>query len=113
MEEKKNGYTRTVVYRDNVLEIVKIVWGPGTVSPAHDHGNSYGRIWILKGEIYQKVYSKPRKEFLYWMSYSVGEEIQETPDTIHIMGNLSSIAFAETLHVYMPPLQMTEYDLPR
>ena len=104
-------YIRIVLYANAILEVVRIIWLPGSKSKPHDHGISTGKIWVVKGQIFQKVFTKSTKELINTLVYEPGETITETPEIIHIMGNPSMNEEAETLHVYSPPLKMTDYEL--
>lgn len=104
-------YKRKVIFSNEMLEIVQIIWPPGSKSAPHDHGISQGKIWVIRGKIFQKIFSKSGKKSIGTAMHFPGEIINETPDLIHIMGNLSTVhEEAETLHIYWPPLKMNEYD---
>ena len=107
----ENGYKRKVLYANKTVEAIWITWSPGAKSKPHDHGISTGKIWVAKGQIFQKIFDKKTKEMKNLLMYSAGETLEETPDIIHIMGNPSQTEEAETLHVYSPPLKMTDYEL--
>lgn len=107
----KKGYRREVLKcSDKKRECVWCVWRPGGFSKPHDHGDSAGLILVVSGCILEIVFDKKTKVELRRMYYDTGSVIEETEDTIHIMGNASKTEKAITLHVYSnPPLKMTEY----
>ncbi len=92
-------------------EVLEVTWPPGAKSEFHDHGISCGMIMVLEGKIFQKVYDKKTKKFLFHKTYKAGDVILETPDIIHQMGNVSNKKPAKSIHVYAPPLDaMHNYD---
>lgn len=107
----KKPYKREVVCSGRGYEVVLISWPAGACSAAHDHGNSYGVIKILEGSVYQKVFDKKTKKFLFRKTYGKGKSFKETPEIIHLMGNASKSRGATTLHVYTPRLKMKTYEL--
>ncbi len=106
----KVGYGRNVLFRDKHVEVVLVNWPKQSCSFAHDHGKSSGLIRVLSGQIFQDVYTMKTKKFVKRIKYKKGDAIVETPDLIHIMGNLSKTKPAQTLHIYTPPLKMKTYD---
>lgn len=110
-KSRKKPYNREVVCSGRGYEVVLITWPPGACSAAHDHGTSLGVIKILEGKVYQKVFDKKTKKFLFKRAYGKGKSFEETPDIIHLMGNASKDEGAITLHVYTPRLKMKTYDL--
>lgn len=105
----KIGYGRDILYKDKQVEVVLVTWPPHSRSVVHAHGTSFGLIRVLKGKVYQDVYSGKTKKFLQRLRYGKGQTINETPDLIHVMGNSSSKP-AQTLHIYTPPLKMQFYE---
>ncbi len=108
---QKKPYKREVICSGRGYEVVLITWPPGACSAAHDHGTSQGVIKILDGAVYQKVFDKKTKKFMFRKSYGKGKSFQETPEIIHLMGNASKQKGAVTLHVYTPRLRMRTYQL--
>lgn len=44
-------YGRKIVYQDERLEIILTAWRPGNVCLPHDHGNSSGAVFVLRGSL--------------------------------------------------------------
>lgn len=103
------SYERNIIYRDKHVEVALITWPAESQSKAHDHGKSSGLIRVLRGSIFQDVYSLKTKKFIKHLVYKKNDAIVETPDLIHVMGNNSKTAPAQTLHIYTPPLKMKFY----
>jgi len=102
-------YKRQVLYKNKDVEVVLITWPAKAISLAHDHGRSSGLIRVIKGSVYQDVYSKKTKRLIKKLIYRTNDIILENPELIHIMGNNSKTSIAQTLHVYTPPLTMKVY----
>ncbi len=109
MSSKAYSYKRTILFRNALVEVVRIVWPLGVESLPHDHGKSYGIIKVLAGAIFQDVFFKKTKRFIGHTSHKKNEIIFETPDVIHIVGNASKKNIAETIHIYSPRLKMAFY----
>ncbi|MDO8466645.1 MAG: cysteine dioxygenase family protein [bacterium] len=110
--KKKPCYKREVLYADAKMEIVRIVWLPGSKSRPHDHGKSHGVTIVLKGSVFEKVFDKKTKMFLRSEIHpaNLNASFDESPRLIHIIGNARPDMEAITLHIYMPPLKMKFYD---
>lgn len=103
-------YERTLLYKNEFVETVLIIWPPGVKSCPHDHGISDGLVIVEKGRVFQQVFSKATKEFLGYFEHEAQTQFAETTDIIHIMGNASGSEEAKTIHVYSPPLSMHNYE---
>lgn len=101
---------KTLFIIKGVVEVVLITWSSGCVSKAHDHGEAYGLIKVVKGTLFERRRNKSDKTSVQEFIHEKGATIFETPDIEHIMGNVSSQKKAQSLHVYMPPPKMTFYD---
>jgi len=102
------NYIREILHKDDKEEEVKITWPVASKSVAHSHGDSYGTIQVLEGEVYENRFDKASGKFLGSFIHVKGDVFQETPDIIHIVGNKSD-TIAITHHVYKPPLTMTHH----
>lgn len=103
------GYKREVVYKDDNCEVVLITWEPGATTPIHDHGESIGRVTVLRGVIEERFYDSEDCVWSPWLKRPVGPDLREAPGDIHVMSNRSGEA-AVTLHIYRPPLVMKIYE---
>ncbi|MEK7191965.1 MAG: cysteine dioxygenase family protein [Patescibacteria group bacterium] len=108
MRKRRLRYKRQLLYKDKKVEIVLIFWPSPSKSLPHDHGRSRGTIRVIEGEVYQDVFSKKTKKFLYRSYHAAGSIIKESLSTIHIMGNCG-FRPARTVHTYRPPLKMKNY----
>lgn len=107
--DNNRPYRRDILFESEYCELVLITWPPGAKSLAHDHGDSSGRITVICGKVYQKIFSKEYQTPIGSSHHEAGDVIMETPETIHIMGNPSPDTEAKTLHCYTPPLKMSLY----
>lgn len=48
---KATGYSRNVLYRDERFEAICLCWEPGQTSSVHNHGGSYGVIYVYEGAL--------------------------------------------------------------
>ena len=105
MELTIGGYSRKVLLRVGKLEVVLIIWPPGTRTPKHDHGLlAKGWVYMLMGCVFEihdgvKDYHKARTSF------------REIPLSAHIVGNDSTRTSA-SLHFYWRLAMKTLEDSP-
>jgi cysteine dioxygenase len=122
-------YTRNLVFRNDLFEVLLVCWGVGQKTPIHNHDNQRGWLTIQKGMLsiqnYRRVacvHGGPQKdppgckgrspapveleEVSRIAISSVGAVTTTDPDdTIHEIGNLE--AFQEpavSIHVYSRPI---------
>lgn len=103
-----SAYYRIVWKKTEYCEVVFILWPPGSESPLHDHGCSFGSVRVLGGTLHEERYSKGKNVMMNEKVYVKGDVFYEYPDTIHKMSNRSK-RWAVTLHVYIPPCKMGYY----
>src|SRR5579864_2210139 len=89
IEKRIMNYIREIIKLDDKMEEVKITWPIASKSVAHSHGNSYGTMKVLEGEIYENRFHKLTGKFLGSFIYKKGDIVHETPDIIHVVGNKS------------------------
>lgn len=108
MKKRKHPYQRKT-RKSREYEVVEIMWPSGAKGAPHDHGDSRGAILVVYGTIYHEVFDKETKMFRLSANHGPGAVIEETPDIIHVMGNISKDEPAKTVHIYAPHLKMTDY----
>jgi|SRR3989344_3774462 len=111
MAGNADSYEREVIFNDGISEIVRIKWPPCSKSEPHDHGVSIGLTKVTGGLVFERIYDRARRDFVIQNTYVAGDIFNEWKDMIHIMGNLSNTEWAETYHIYIPPLQMKMYPI--
>jgi len=126
---RDNGYTRNLIYRDALFEVMAICWGPGQKTPVHTHNGQLGWMSVVQGEILTHQYryarcSSPENQNVIGMDCLAGAHDVElerldtvkcsndghvvTVDklqTIHQIENADpSRAGCVSLHVYSKPI---------
>lgn len=48
---REGAYTRNLIYRDGLFEVMAICWGPGQKTPIHTHNGQLGWMSVVQGEI--------------------------------------------------------------
>lgn len=104
-------YTRNLIVRNPLLEVILVNWGRGQVSPVHDHGESFGAVLVCKGELGCTQY---RVEPVDEQRYSVVETTSHVTlegdvgmtekGEIHKQGNFSTNGDVVSLHFYIRSL---------
>ena len=99
-------YHRNLLHRGEDYEIVVATWPRGTQTLPHDHGimGSCGIIRVLRGEIFNQVFSQENGTLIYGRKHvhQTGELIPVTENLIHMMGFHSGTNAAMSLHIYSP-----------
>jgi cysteine dioxygenase len=107
--ELNKNYTRNLISTDNNnYTLILICWNPKRESPIHNHPCQGCWFRIIKGNIYEKLFTiTPKDNYLSIVEekhYKEGD-VSFIDDTIalHKVGNLTD-EIAMTLHLYMPPI---------
>lgn len=112
------GYARNVLYRDDCFEAICLCWEPGQGTPVHNHGRSYGVVYVFEGALAVTGFrrdddgSVPGRAELTPVSQAymaAGSLVMDRVGSIHRLGNP---AFATrrvvSLHFYAGPLDLME-----
>ncbi len=116
IEQKTEGYAygRKTLHRTQDVEILLLYWPPGVSSPIHDHGESYGVVHVIQGELLNENFQKVEEgkvRRLEQETASDGEAIVSVFKDIHRLSNQKNVPCI-SLHVYSPPLMdMGTYEL--
>ncbi|MCX7358891.1 MAG: cysteine dioxygenase family protein [Alphaproteobacteria bacterium] len=105
--EDDANYVRTLLYRDERVEMLALTWKPGQRSPVHDHGQSTCIVRIVEGLAHEHVYrsretTKGERRFIE-RELKSGIVTRAPGSMTHSLGN-DGDAVLVTLHVYSPPL---------
>jgi predicted metal-dependent enzyme (double-stranded beta helix superfamily) len=100
-------YVRTLLYRDEYVEMLALTWKPGQRSPVHDHGASTCIVRVVGGAAQENLYA-PRKvgdvKRRFWSRELKAGLVTRSPGKMtHSLGNDGDETLV-TLHVYAPPL---------
>ena len=108
-------YTRNLIARGEMFELLTLCWEPGHLSPIHDHAGSDGWIRCVRGCIEEVRYrpelsaEAPRFERLGGAELDPGEASYINDDMAwHTVGNAGSTR-AVSLHLYSPPIDSCQY----
>ncbi len=126
----QDHYTRNLLYKDGLFEVMAICWKPGQKTPVHTHNGSLGWMTVAQGAItihnfHYLSCNAPENQNVIGMDCLAGAtrlelERRETMDcvedgpvalvdklqTIHQMENRDPAqAGCVTLHVYSPPIE--------
>lgn len=96
---KKNKYNRNVLYRDELFEILVLVWDKNVESPVHDHPDNGCCLKILKGELKE---TKFKKNGDIEDNYIKNNDISYIDNTIGIH-KIKALDYTYSIHVYSPP----------
>ncbi len=96
---KKNKYNRNVLYRDELFEILVLVWDKNVESPVHDHPDNGCCLKILKGELKE---IKFKKNGNIEDNYIKNNDISYIDNTIGIH-KIKALDYTYSIHVYSPP----------
>ncbi|MGZ3504164.1 MAG: cysteine dioxygenase [Vulcanimicrobiaceae bacterium] len=110
-----NGYTRNLVYANNDFEIIVLRWGPGAVTPIHDHSTQQCWFTAVTGAFdttnYRRVAGGTLRGFArIEVAQSIrglrsGEPDYRNPDDdIHRVSVSASCAEATSVHIYAKPV---------
>ena len=105
--EDDANYVRTLLYRDQRVEMLALTWKPGQRSPVHDHGESTCIVRIVEGLAHEHVYRsrgtlKGERRFIE-RELKPGIVTRAPGAMTHSLGNDGESVLV-TLHVYSPPL---------
>jgi len=108
-------YSRNLVYRNQSekFSVLILCWGPGQVSPIHDHPNCHCFMKVLKGSVRESLYYWPHEKQNADGSMVQKRSVDLKPNEVtymndkfgvHSVGNVSSTANAVTMHIYSPAI---------
>jgi cysteine dioxygenase len=127
---RDDRYTRQLVHRDELFDVIVLCWRPGQTTPVHNHSGQLGWVRLVRGAIREQRWSHPDGGTLPDLTcldidddgvghgvelVPVGEDLVTTPGTvvsvdreraIHRLGHPGADTCAEstvTLHVYSRP----------
>lgn len=54
----QDHYARNVLYRDDKFEAICLCWEPGQGTAVHNHGGSYGVVYVFEGDMAVDCYAR-------------------------------------------------------
>ncbi len=113
-----DSYARNVLYRDDNFEAICLCWKPGQGTPVHNHGRSFGVVYVYEGALAITGFRRlddgavPGRADLEPSTQAVaaaGSIVMDRVGSIHRLGNP---AYAPrrvvSLHFYAGPLDVME-----
>lgn len=97
---------RYLLFKSEEYEIVLMIWGPGAMTPIHDHGGSTSIVEILEGEITERFFDKTGPRITGETILRAGDRSEMFDgEVIHQMINMTE-GFTYTIHQYAIPLSI-------
>ena len=100
-------YTRNLIFKNDLLEVMVFVWSPGQFSSIHNHGPSTGAMKVIVGEMESQLFqtdddiAKPLPANTLYQ----GTIMPIVPEIIHRQGCANNANLpAISIHIYSPPL---------
>lgn len=106
-EPEDSPHGRTILFRNDQLEIILIHLPAQTATPIHDHGESLGCARVLEGKLNNILYQNVERGVLASMTeYPIHPDgfFYSPRGIIHRMANRTAVR-ALSLHAYAPPLK--------
>ena len=105
---KEGTYARHRVTAGEHAELLVLCWRPGQRTPIHDHNGSFGAVRVLRGVMWETLFSMDSARGLTYESsreWTPGQVTGADIPDIHQLGN-PDISGQDliTLHLYSPPL---------
>jgi len=95
-------YGRCMVYQSPNFEVILMNWKPRKSSNIHDHGNSFGCVYILSGDVNNVAYDKNIQKIGTY-KLTKGNYVEVPKGIFHQIENLND-DFSVSLHFYAPPI---------
>lgn len=104
----ETSYTRNIISENPFFRLLVLCWGPGQISPIHDHARSTCAVRIISGtatETRYKLTAEGLTRATGTSVYGPGTVFGGQDTDIHALGNCrKDDSGLITLHVYSPPL---------
>jgi predicted metal-dependent enzyme (double-stranded beta helix superfamily) len=98
-----NPYGRSLLYQSPNFEALLMNWKPKNESNIHSHGESYGCVIVLKGQVINNYYDDNTK--IKQISIHAPGDYTEVPVGIYHQIKNNTNDYSVTLHFYTPPLK--------
>jgi predicted metal-dependent enzyme (double-stranded beta helix superfamily) len=114
----QGGYARNVLFRDDKFEAICLCWEPGQYTAVHNHGGSFGVVYVYEGVIDVTTYGRVddgseagKAQLANTGEYAIpaGGLLLDRRPSIHRLGNHPSAPRrAVSLHFYAGPLDVMQ-----
>src|SRR5579872_347334 len=106
-------YTRTLLFKNDLFEILALHWRPNSVSAIHDHGGALCWLSVAHGTIGVENYLRTDQRNVTGFASIALEGREELPpgavdyrqDDVHLHRCIARDGDAVTLHVYAHPIE--------
>ncbi len=110
--QTQRGYTRTLVHKTDLFEILVLHWRPGCVSVIHDHGGAHCWFAVSQGIMEVENYLRTdggttaghARIHLEGRERLTAGEIDYRSDDVHLHRCIAADEPVTTLHVYSRPI---------
>jgi len=95
---KKNDYNKTILFKNDIFEIIIIFWDEGSIAPKHNHPKNGCLLTVIEGELEETIFNKNiiKKNILTKNTHSY---IHDKYGLHKIYSKNKSVS----LHIYSPP----------
>lgn len=101
-------YTRNCIVDNEKFELILLCWGPGQMTPIHDHGGEECWVTIIDGEFKETIYKIDDADGLKEVKSSIAKtnDVTYMIDFMgfHTLENLSNNR-SMSLHLYAKPIR--------
>ena len=104
---RPDRYTRNLVHRSELFDLIVLCWGPRHHTPIHDHAGQHGWVRVLRGALHETAFELSAAGVVESVGHAVAEAgpavvAVDPVRAIHRLGNPSDEP-ALSLHVYSRP----------
>ena len=119
---RDSAYTRNLIYRDELFEVMVICWGAGQKTPVHTHNGQLGWMAVVQGELLTHHYryvrcSAPENQNVIGMDCLAGAQGVELErlDTVKCSndGQILTVDKLQTIHQIENADSCVAFDLER
>jgi len=102
-------YGRKILFQSKNFEAILMNWKPGNESNIHNHGESFGCVFVLKGIVINNLFDEHTKIKNIFL-FQPGDISEVNKGIFHQIKNTTK-EYAVTMHFYAPPIKnMTVID---
>lgn len=96
-----NNYIRNVIYRDDMFELIQIVWSGNAVTKMHDHAKNGCLMMVTRGSLDEKRVSNTGIDEYNHINIYSDPSYMHNRFGMHVIQNTSNLSVS--YHLYSPP----------
>ena len=103
-----NRYSRNLVRKTDLYEVLVLCWRAGQRSPIHDHGDSICAVYTMEGKLSADNYRRTPSGHIrvdYSEDFAPGSVLSIQTSEIHQVSNLQDSEDLVSVHFYVTPLE--------